>query len=354
MKINLAEAGLAVFCVLFLGLNVVHFIAADELGKENAALSAELAETRAELAAAKDSITFEGNRISGLKLQMETADNALEAKMDSGFVCISTDLNATKARVTDIEEEFGEFQEQYIDLQAEYQQKVEEYAELMDQMEDFEADLQEKMYWYTENADFGGETKGFLSRMKTKCIDGNTLNMPCVTIVLENRSFRYLSEGKDYIKSLDEFEKDKGGDCEDWSIFMKAIINELEEEEGIDELALVKHGTAGYFEVFEDDGVTYYYTDEAVYVDVENLSVACFPVGGGYGHCALVSDNVLFEPQEGSYLSEVYWDDDEYLIKKGGFIEVLIDNQDISIYEGEKWISYSYFIEKIGQVIEEK
>ena len=354
MKINWVEVGLFAFCFLLLGLSLVHFLQIDALGKENAALSAELAETRTELAAAKDTITFQGNRISGLKLEMEAADRGLEAKLGSEVGALSIDLNATKARVMDIEGEFGEFQEQYIHLQADYQQKVEEYAELMGQMEDFEADLQDKMYWYTENADFGGQTKGFLSRIETKCIDGNTLNMPCVTIVLENRSFGYLSEGKDYIKSLDEFEKDKGGDCEDWSIFMKAIINELAEEEGINELALVKHGTSGYFEVYEDDGVTYYYSDEAVYVDVKNLSVACFPVSGGYGHCALVSDDVLFEPQEGSYLSGVYWEEGDYLIEKGGFIEVLIDNQDISIYEGETWISYAYFIEKIDEIIGEK
>ena len=353
MKINWVEVGLFAFCILLLGLSIVQFFMVDFLGKENAALSEELAGTNAELAQAQEEAAAQKREINSLRAEMAASNTALESKLNSEVASISMDLNATKARITIVEEDFLEFQEQYVELQQDYNQKVEEYSQLMLQLEDFEDDLQEKMYWYSANADFGGKTKGFLSRIETKCVDGNTLVMPCVSIVLENRSFSYISEGKDYIKSLDEFEDDEGGDCEDWSIFVKAIINELVDEEGIDELALVEYGTSGYFEVYEDDGVTYYYTNEPVYVDIENVQVACFPLSGYEGHCALVSDDVLFEPQDGSYLSGLYWNEEEYLIEKGGIITVLIDNEDLAIYGEDGWISYAYFIEKMDEIIGE-
>lgn len=177
--------------------------------------------------------------------------------------------------------------------------------------------------------------------------------MPCVAHELEKRGYEYRSEGKDYIKSLKEFEKDDGGDCEDWSLFVKAIINEMEAEYGADELRVVDFSRPGYFEVYEDGGVTYYYPYADINMGIEELQVACFPVSGGYGHCALVSEDVIFEPQDGSYIGRAEWDGEDYLIKEGGFLEVLIDDEDIHVWREDGWVSYAYFIERIGEMLEE-
>ncbi len=349
------EKGWVVFAVLgfFLLLFCVYnFAQIEKLKQENSGLRVELEAAESRLGEAEGELEAQGARLSSTKEQLEYADSRLEKEMEEGFSGISAELNATKERVGAVEDEFEQFQEEYISLQEEYKNKSEEYESLLGEIEDFEAELEEKMYWYTDNADFGGETKGFLSHIETKCVEGETLNMPCVAIMLEERDFSYKSEGKDYIKSLDEFEADEGGDCEDWSIFVKAIINELEREEGIDELSLVDFSKSGYMEVYEDDGVVYYYSNEEVYADLEDVEVACFPVTSGYGHCALVSGGKLFEPQEGSYIGEVYWEDENYLVEGWGFVEVYIDGEDIHIDSGEKWISYSYFIDKIGEMLE--
>ena|GEM_PF-5475444 len=348
MKVNWVEVFLFLFSLMLLGLSAVHLMQADGLKAENAALASELAETNVELEDAKETIAFQGNMISGLKLEMEQKDSALEA----GIEMVAMDLNGTKERVASIEESFAQFQEEYIELQEQYEEKAAEYELLVGEIENFELDLQEKMYWYTENADFGGETKGFLSRIDTKCIENDVLNMPCVSYVLDERNYKYRSEGKDYIKSLDEFEKDRGGDCEDWSIFVKAIINEIAAEYGVDELRVVDFNRPGYFEVYSDDGITYYYSYADINMKIEDLQVACFPVGGGYGHCALVSEDVIFEPQDGSYLARAEWDGESYLIQDGGFVEVLIDDEDIHVDTGEGWVSYASFIEKIELILE--
>ncbi len=349
MKIDWADAVLLVFCIVLLVFSFVHFRDSAALRAENAALSEELAGTKAELAEVRDSVAFEGNRIDGLKLEMGQADSALEAGIEE----VAVDLEATKGRVTSIEENFEQFREEYIELQGQYEEKAAEYELLVGEIEDFEMGLEEKMYWYTANADFGGETKGFLSRIDTKCIEeGGVLNMPCVVYVLDERDYEYESEAKDYIKSLDEFERDRGGDCEDWSIFVKAIINEIAAEHGVDELRVVDFNRPGYFEVYSDDGITYYYSYADINMKIEDLQVACFPVGGGYGHCALVSEDVIFEPQDGSYLARAEWDGESYLIRDGGFVEVLIDNEDIHVDTGEGWVSYAYFIEEIERILE--
>ncbi|MCP4647962.1 MAG: hypothetical protein GY852_09575 [bacterium] len=348
IKINWIEVFLFLFSLILLGLSVVHFMQADELRSENAALSDELAGTNAELKSAKETVAFQGNTISGLKLEMEQKDSALESEIEG----IAVDLNGTKGRVSEIEEDFDEFREEYVELQGQYEEKAAEYEALMGEIGDFELDLQEKMYWYTENADFGGETKGFLSRIDTKCIDDDVLNMPCVAYVLDERDYKYRSEGKDYIKSLEEFENDNGGDCEDWSIFVKAIINEISAEYEIDELRVVDFNRPGYFEVYTDDDITYYYSYADINMKIEDLQVACFPVRGGYGHCALVSEDVIFEPQDGSYLARAYWDEESYLIRNGGFVEVLMDDEDIHVDTGDGWISYASFIEEIELILE--
>jgi len=353
MKINLIEIGLIIFCILLLGLVGINFILVNSLGEENAALTSKLVQTQEDLSDAEETIASQGNQIKSLKSELDSESVRLENRMDSDFFVLSGEINATKEKISIIEEDFETFQSQYVNLQADYEEKVEEYSALMGQMEDFEADLQEKMYWYSQNADFGGETKGFLSRIETKCIDGRTLSMPCVAIVLENRSFEYISEGSDHIKSLGEFEQDGGGDCEDWSIFVKAIINEMAEEEGVNELAVLDPYSVGYMEVYEDDGVTYYYENDPKYLKIENLSVGCFPMVGGYGHCALLSENVLFEPQDGAFMANAYWEEGEYLLEGGGFVEVVIDDEDIHVQgPGGEWVSYAYFIEKIEKIIE--
>ncbi len=349
IKINWIEVILFIFCIVLLVMSFVQFKDAEAFRAGNAALVEELEETKVELEKGRESVKFEGNRIDGLKLEMEQKDSALEGKIEGVVV----GLEATKVRVTSIEETFEQFQEEYIELQEQYEEKAAEYELLMSNIKEFELGLQEKMYWYTANADFGGETKGFLSGADNCIEEGGVLNMPCVAHELEERGYEYRSEGKDYIKSLDEFEKDDGGDCEDWSIFVKAIINEMVEQEGVTELRVVNFGSVGYFEVYTDDGVTYYYSHGDKNVKVEDLQVACFPVGGGYGHCALVSEDIIFEPQDGSFIAHAYWDDEgSYLIRGGGFVEVLIDNEDIHVDTEEGWVSYADFIEEIELILE--
>ena len=87
---------------------------------------------------------------------------------------------------------------------------------------------------------------------------------------------------------------------------------------------------------------------------IEDLQVACFPVSGEYGHCALVSDDVIFEPQDGSYIGRAEWDGGDYLIKGGGFVEVLIDDEDIHVWGEDEWVSYAYFVERIEGILEGK
>jgi len=258
MQINWVEVFLFAFCLVLLGLSFLHFLEAENLRAENAALSEELAQTNLELEEVRDSVTFERNRIDGLKLELEKKDVELaEARAD--IRALSAELNATKNRVEELEQDFEQFQQEYIELQSQYEEKAEEYEQLLSEIGEFEADLQEKMYWYTANSDFGGEAKGFLSRVRSRCIDGDTLNMPCVAVMLEQKGFSYVSEGNDYIKSLEEFEDEDGGDCEDWSIFVKAIINEMVEEEGVEELLVADAGEDGHFVVYTDDNIEYYY-----------------------------------------------------------------------------------------------
>lgn len=347
MKISWVEVFLALFCMVLLVMNTANILAIGALEGKNALLSEEVADMNASLGQAMESIKVQGKRSSAIESEMEKQYSGLALDISM----LGMDLNITQGRVADIEGEFAAFREEYIELQQDYDAKVQDYLELMGQMEDFEEDLQEKMFWYTENADFGGARKPFLSEIKTECVEDESLNMPCVSFILGDKGFSYIGEGKDYIKSLEEFEDDGGGDCEDWSLFVKAVINHFREEEGIEEIRVVDFGSQGRFEVYSENNVIYYYPNDGVDIKVKDMEVACFPITAGRGHCAIAMGGVLFEPQDGSYLGEVHWEGNDYLIDQGGEIEVLISDEDIYVDSGEEWISYGYFIEKIDAIL---
>jgi hypothetical protein len=170
--------------------------------------------------------------------------------------------------------------------------------------------------------------------------------------MLDEKGFNYISEGSDYIKSLEEFEDAKGGDCEDWAMFVKAIINEMIEEEGIRRLEILDTSKPGRTDIYEEGEITYYYPYDSITVDIEELNVACFPLGSG-GHCALISSDVLFEPQDGILLGKVEWVGEDLLIDGEGQVEILIGTTDIRVDDGDEWISYEYFIERVREVLGE-
>jgi hypothetical protein len=343
------DLAIACFCFLLLIVGIANFLHSESIKAENEGLSSEVEGLRAELSDARDTIAAQGRKVN----EVELAAGEFREETETDIGGLSSRMGAAEGKLSELEANFSVFEEEYIELQGSYDVKVEEYGELMGQLEDFEGTLEEKMYWYSENADFGGAHKNFLNTIESKCINGDTLNMPCVAIMLDQKGFDYLSEDTDYIKSLEEFEDADGGDCEDWSMFVKAVINEMEEQEGVGELELVHFGKTGRTDIYEDGDVLYYYPYGSVTVGIEELNIACFPVTVGMGHCALVSEGVLFEPQDGSYLSGVNWNGEDLHINTGGQVEILIDDSDIHIRDGEGWISYAYFIGRIREVLEE-
>ena len=175
--------------------------------------------------------------------------------------------------------------------------------------------------------------------------------MPCLSTMLEDLDYRYISEKGDLIKSLEQFKDDKGGDCEDWSMFVKAMVNHFEKEEGVKKLRIMNLEEEGHFTIYTRDNIEYYYPYDSMIVDIKDLKVACFSISEYEGHCVLVSDNILFEPRGGYFRSEVLVEGEEYLITEGGQIEILIDNRDIHIKTEEGWISYASFIEDLNDIL---
>ncbi|MBN2121522.1 hypothetical protein JW721_00480 [Candidatus Micrarchaeota archaeon] len=336
------------FCLILLLGFAFNFIQIEGLKANSSSLSADVAQLQSGLEDAGEGLAEQAKQINELKVDTNQAILEMGVELDA----LSIGLDEAGGRIGELEDDFALFEDEYIELQGNYDEKVEEYSELMGQLEDFEDSLEDKMYWYSENADFNGANRNFLNSIDAECIHGSVLNMPCVAVMLEDKGFRYIPEGSDYIKSLEEFEDAKGGDCEDWSMFVKAIINEMANEEGIRKLEILDTSRPGRTDIYEEGEVIYYYPYDSITVDLEDLNVACFPLGSG-GHCALISSDVLFEPQDGIYLGDVEWVGEDLLIDGEGHVEILIDSTDIRVDDGEEWISYEYFIERVKEVLGE-
>ncbi|MCK4319427.1 hypothetical protein KAW38_02545 [Candidatus Micrarchaeota archaeon] len=334
------------FIILTFGIFIFQFFSIETLKNE-------LADANEQLSTLQETAALQNTHFSELEKEQENTKQELDSRINS----LSAELNNTRnmleylqANFTSFEEEYISLQEDYENLQVNYAEKEQEYVALMGEIEDFEQTLEEKMFWYTANSDFDNSGERFLRKVRINCIDGSSLNMPCLYTMLEDLDYEYISEKGDMIKSLEQFEKAKGGDCEDWALFVKAMVNHFENEEGVKKLRIMNREEEGHFTIYIKDNVEYFYPYDSMIVDIEDLRVACFSISEYEGHCVLVSDNILFEPRGGYFLNEVQMEGNEYIIDEGGYIDVLINNEDIYVATEEGWISYAFFIEKLQSI----
>jgi hypothetical protein len=207
------------------------------------------------------------------------------------------------------------------------------------------------------------------------------INLGCFNLVnLEFVNYKYKSDisvlnVEDKLQSISEFVNNRGGDCEDYTLFFKAEYNSLVvscEKESPRAFGWVKNAGTTFW---ANLGHTWYLPNaKKVYLDINNI----FPVGvcgsmldpntGAInGHCVLafaqkkifsVDDiSVLFsaeliEPQSGMYLGFVGESSGIYLVndpkRSSSFIDTLITDNDLFLYRGGKWNSYSTFRDELA------
>lgn len=271
----------------------------------------ELNATKAELAVTKEEIALQREDISGLRAELndsETEIRELEGR-----------LNESEAELEDTKNTLSHAREEIV--------RIREEALAMD------GQINESISWFRDNSALPGTLKvdRFLNRVEKSCVDDGTLNLGCASYLMkEDLGFLYKDDPTgDRLYSIDEIIARKGGDCEDFSLFFKALLGRFKGEnleleawtDGIGRYTIYEDASTGRYWYYDNtDGITLGKSSQ------DNPYAVCYFTGfvddTRIGHCVIMLANAtidtpdditnaalvdapLFEPQDGGYLGSV-------------------------------------------------
>ncbi len=311
----------------------------------------------------EDSITIVSTNLNTL----QNSHNALQAshiQLETKVLNLSNEIEILKGT-------FQSFEQEYLELSEAYEQKSQEYVQLQGELGDLDSKIQEKMVWFTTNSELTAPAEKKMSStlydIDTYCIHSGSINLPCATIFLNEDNYLYLSEGGEHIKSVEEFAKENGGDCEDWSIFIRAFLNTYKNGKN---LLLAEYSFGEDFFLYEQENLQWYYQNTGsieLNTEEKEYRVICYSLGT-QGHCVLAlassefisEGDVVFEPQNGYYMGTIVRKDleeGEFFVDLGSSeypIWIVILSDDIYVWEGDKqeWIYYEQLSDKLNSLLD--
>lgn len=288
------------------------------------------------------------------------------------------------------EQELADLRNQSSRQQAQLEEQRRALANLTGEFDTLQNSLNASMAWFQDNADLPGEriwnAKNLADRAVDDCVDGNVLNLACINYVLERTAtitYRTDVDNQsrltDHLQSVEETFRLGGGDCEDYSLLLKAILNSLRERGNYSLLAWTPGG-AGRFRVYPkaslgEDVEKYWYYANAQgrpmgSLDGRAVWVVCFPLPSGDGHCTVavggeapgedarprLDGAQVFEPQNGAYLGEI---GAQFAVcrpevqsdcwSRPYAIILVVGDRDLYKAENGHWIGYQNLYQRIEQ-----
>jgi len=247
--------------------------------------------------------------------------------------------------------EYKNLTEQYNNLKNMYKSLRRENEEYKNILVYYEAKYNlslERKQFLNKNFNYDFSYQPFINIIREKCVSNSSLNIPCAVSILKNKyGYKYISDIGDVLESVEEFISRNGGDCEDWSLFVAALINYFKNTEEIKYISSFENANGQRFYIYEENNILYYYQDAAPkYINLDKYkytNVICYIINQTYGHCVLALSSIylnplnmdsaevfLIEPQNGEYLGTL----EE--LKKENIINIIINEQDI-YYRQFKW-----------------
>lgn len=332
------------------------------------------------------------NQIHGLTTEISTLNSKLNSTLnsleDTSAVLNQTQLELdskiiilkfTQDKLEQTKQNLSQTKTQLIDTQS----KVETIKEDVNELQ---RNLNDSMSWFKQNSvldpNYSWDVDIFLKRIESDCIYENTLNLACINYLNGRTVLRlnYLSDldaGEfDHLQSLERTIKRHGGDCEDYSLFFKAILQSLKSEDDLYLKGWEDWDSSRYHIWPQVDNPEFYvYYEDATAHTFANLKesipyVMCYTSNSNSGHCRIaLSQNEInsssiqtlngaqvFEPQNGKYAGVV---GENYFIcaqtqqecySTPGAITLLITQDDIIQITNSNWVSYNDYLLQTRQI----
>lgn len=277
------------------------------------------------------------------ELQQQVTDTQAELQEKEGLLNLTKyELYDTQTKLKTTNEELNETKDELNQLFGNLEDTKKEFSTLKIEVSNMQKTLNDSVDWFKDNSElpalnsFDGYLRnvwyeGFLTNVERSCtnVDDNkdVLNLACISYYMgKSLSFKYTNDEKDELYSIKEMIQREGGDCEDFSLFMKAIINHMEETTPGLRVEAWASSYGNTYQVYGNSKTAEFgWYDHATAWDMGEIKlltpyVICYTITPEYGHCVVaLSDKKitsetqvnqlknakLFEPQNGQYIGRI-------------------------------------------------
>lgn len=265
----------------------------------------------------RDEISYLNGSLTDTQNELE-AEKQTSASLREELEATEQLLNDTNASLQECDSELdGKTHELSVcltrnDELSEFLDVTQEKLELLGtELSSFEEQISQSMSWFKENSNIEVYPAS-LKYQVDKCTSNTEINAACIPIVMkEEKGWDYKIDEGDDLQSLEEISLNKGGDCEDWSLYFKAAYNYLKEEDRSERYIVSAVPGTGDFEIY---GPHYYAEAESKEVGTteDYVYVICYD-----SHCIVAISDVeiknssdiyklrgapAIEPQNGQYM----------------------------------------------------
>jgi hypothetical protein len=393
MKSNKAVLALSLIMTLILGSGVSYMYI------ENTKISSQYSDFKEK---ATNENNLYRNRIDNLENQNSNLSNELDLLYEE-YDALGINFDILRRTYDTLDEEYGLLRGNYDNLGKEYgsletnyhnlrsiyssldenfNDLVTELEETITMIEDYETEIRKSMEWFRTNSVLEEE---FIEPSLDTCIrlEGDTCRIKTGCIHLVNAKLlemRYIpdletSNQRDKMQNLSSIFKNKGGDCEDFSLLYKAQWNYLMEQCGNSKI-VVEGWESSTGDKYALDYEQNWLKDNAkavVFSDYKYPSIVCgnmFDPNSGRvnGHCVVaftkkeiksvkdlseLDKALLIEPQNGKYLGLINDKSSEVSLRGlnnqySSYIYQVITNNDHFAFSNSKWQSYSGFLQELA------
>ncbi len=331
--------------------------------------------------------------VNGDYIALNQEHNSFVAKTGETIYLLNRQLTSFSQKNSDLNNELNELNKNYssllsskIDLDKSYLVLKEEVSLTIKKINDYELEIQKSLEWFSKNSFFDKEQERVLLNLKSNCLKSNLssceINLGCFYLVnSEFVNYKYKSDIAtagvlDKLQSLNDFIKNRGGDCEDYSLFFKAEYNSLVNTCGEKQIKLFSWVDKKNSKFWANYQNTWYLDGaEKIYLDKNNIfpiivcgSMKDLQSGQINGHCVIAFSSIeinspqdiyfiglaeLIEPQTGEYLGKIGVDSGIFLITdslaRESYINTLITNNDFFLYRDNKWVNYASFLKELDE-----
>ena len=339
---------------------------------ENDSLKISFTEQGKQLNTTISMLTDANSNIHSLNRSLLATTSQLEqTKAELGNT--SAELNATKLQLANREEELNETIQQLQLTGDLLNQTKAKFNNLKTEISSMEQSINDSIQWFRGNSLLPSSIDFFTYRVESYCIVDGTFKLGCVNYLMQDKlQYGYIYEDPDRLYSIDEMLKRHGGDCEDYSLFLKAVLNTMKTLQPTAQVQAWTPG-AGQYIIFEEQNgsktIQWFVNGEATNMGrLSDLNpyIVCFAVDQNSGHCivALAQNSIssiadlqqlngagLFEPQNGAYMGEigkqlaVCKDGQQGCDRTPQYISFVITDDDLYQFKDGRWKSYHVYLQ---------